>query len=191
MSHRQTDNSANSNDSSHAEIERLLTEGVSLDQPAVSPASPPSRQKDDEENDKNNDVHKESDLQGALGLYAEAAQDMATAALELSLGRHFACADFCNQAAEKAAQAVSLLRFGRRSMYDHDLRTLGARVGAPEDIQNEMALLSPFHPEAFYANTPPEEADEVINADQANSYVKSARQVLRWARGIVLGAYHS
>ncbi len=191
MSHRQTDKSANSNDSSRAEIERLLTEGVSLDQPAVSPASPPSRQKDDEENNENNDVHLEGDLQGALGLYAEAAQDMATAALELSLGRHFACADFCNQAAEKAAQAVSLLRFGRRSMYDHDLRALGARVGAPEDIQNEMALLSPFHPEAFYADTPPEEADEVINADQANSYVKSARQVLRWARGIVLGAYHS
>jgi HEPN domain-containing protein len=188
MSHRQTDNSADSNDSSHAEIERLLTQGVSFDQSAVSPASPPSQQKDDEENNDNNDVHLEGDLQGALGLYAEAAQDMATAALELGLGRHFACADFCNQATEKAAQAVSLLRFGRRSMYDHDLRTLGARVGAPEDIQNEMALLSPFHPEAFYANTPPEEADEVINADQANSYVKSARQVLRWARGIVLGA---
>ena len=189
MSQQQTDNSANSNDSSHEEIERLLTEGVSLDQPAVSPATPPSRHEDDnDENDENNDVHQEGDLQGALGLYAEAAQDMATAAVELGLGRHFACADFCNQAAEKAAQAVSLLRFGRRSMYDHDLRSLGARVGAPEDIQNEMALLSPFHPEAFYANTPPEEADEVINADQANSYVKSARQVLRWARGIVLGA---
>jgi HEPN domain-containing protein len=187
MSQQQTDNSANSNGSKHEDIERLLTEGVSLDQAAVSPATPSSQHIDDEENDENNDVHKDGDLQGALGLYAEAAQDMATAALELSLGRHFACADFCNQAAEKAAQAVSLLRFGRRSMYDHDLRALGARVGAPEDIQNEMALLSPFHPEAFYADTPPEEADEVINADQANSYVKSARQVLRWARGIVLG----
>ena len=76
MSHRQTDKSANSNDSSRAEIERLLTEGVSLDQPAVSPASPPSRQKDDEENNENNDVHLEGDLQGALGLYAEAAQDL-------------------------------------------------------------------------------------------------------------------
>ena len=113
---------------------------------------------------------------------------MATASVELGLGRHFACADYCNQVAEKAAQAVSLLRFGHRSMYDHDLRTLGVAVGAPAEIQHEMATLSPFHPEAFYMNTPPEEADEVINADQASSYVKSARQVLRWARGIVLSA---
>ena len=179
MSHKQTDDSANSDNSHFEEIERLLTEGVSLDQPAVSPASPPAEASYPAN-------QSGGDLQGAIGLYAEAAQDMATAALELSLGRHFACADYCNQAAEKAAQSVSLLRFGRCSMYDHDLRTLGATVGAPEDIQNEMAILSPFHPEAFYVNTPPEEADEVINADQADSYVKSARQVLRWARGIVL-----
>ena len=176
MSQKQSNNSANSDDDSYQELERLLTEGVSLNQPAASPASSRQLHEDD------------GDLQGALGLYAEAAQDMATASLELSLGRHFACADYCNQVAEKAAQAVSLLRFGRRSMYDHDLLTLGSAVGAPEEIQNEMATLSPFHPESFYADTPPEEADEVINADQANSYVKSARQVLRWARGIVLGA---
>lgn len=179
MSHRQTDNSANPGNGHDEDIERLLTEGVSLDQPAVLPAAPPIEAAY---------LANQSggDLQGAIGLYAEAAQDMATAALELSLGRHFACADFCNQATEKAAQSISLLRFGRRSMYDHDLRTLGATVGAPENIQNEMAILSPFHPEAFYVDTPPEEADEVINADQANSYVKSARQVMRWARGIVL-----
>jgi|SRR5947209_2066397 len=173
MSQKQSNNS---DDNSYHELKRLLTEGVSLDQPAASPSSPGQLHEDD------------GDLQGALGLYAEAAQDMATASLERSLGRHFACADYCNQVAEKAAQAVSLLRFGRRSMYDHDLRTLGTAVGAPEEIQNEMATLSPFHPESFYADTPPEEADEVINEDQANSYIKSARKVLRWARGIVLAA---
>jgi hypothetical protein len=48
--------------------------------------------------------------------------------------------------------------------------------------------LTPFHPEAFYADTPPEEADEVINAEQASSYMKSARTILRWARSIVLSA---
>ena len=184
MSQRQNGNSANADDSSIEELKQLLSEGVSLDQPAVSPVSPRSKNTDD---DGDKEVTHGGDTQGAIGLYAEAAQDMATASLELSLGRHFACADYCNQAAEKAAQAVSLLRFGRRSMYDHDLSTLGATVGAPEEIQNEMARLSPFHPEAFYADTPPEEADEVISAYQADSYVKSARQVLRWARGIVLG----
>ncbi len=170
---------------SDAELERLLIEGVSLTQESVLPPSRPFKNEDDDEN---TDVPSGGDIQGALGLYAEAAQDMATAGVELGLGRHFACADFCNQAAEKAAQSVSLLRSGRRSTYDHDLRTLGALVGAPEEIQDEMAILTPFHPEAFYAGTPPEEADEVINAEQASSYIQSARRVLRWARAIVLNA---
>jgi HEPN domain-containing protein len=170
---------------SDAELERLLLEGISLTQET---AQPPLRSFKDGDDDENNDVPSGGDIQGALGLFAEAAQDMATAGVELGLGRHFACADFCNQAAEKAAQSVSLLRFGRRSMYDHDLRALGALVGAPEEIQEEMAILTPFHPEAFYAGTPPEEADEVINAEQASSYIQSARRVLRWARAIVLNA---
>ena len=170
---------------SDAELERLLIDGVSLAQETVPP---PSRSYKPGDDDEDIDVLPGSDLQGALGLFAEAAQDMATAGVELGLGRHFACADFCNQAAEKAAQSVSLLRFGRRSMYDHDLRALGASVGAPEEIQEEMAILTPFHPEAFHAETPPEEADEVISAEQASSYIQSARRVLRWARAIVLNA---
>ena len=116
---------------SDEELERLLENGVSLSQPTVLPRSQPYKYKDEDEDD---EVSTEGDLQGALGLFAEAAQDMATSGVELGLGRHFACADFCNQAAEKATQSVSLLRFGRRSMYDHDLRALGVLVGAPDEI---------------------------------------------------------
>lgn len=176
---------SNSADDSNDDLERLLVEGVSLTQPTVSPSSSEIRRSNDEEDA---EVFQESDVQGAIGLFAEATQDAATAGLELGLGRHFACVDYCNQAAEKAAQAVSLLRFGRRSMYNHDLRNLGEMVGAPLPIQEDMAQLTPFHPEAFYANTPPEEADEVISAEQANGYLQCARRVLRWARSIVLAA---
>ncbi len=167
------------------ELERLLEEGVSLTQETALPPSTLYQHRDDDEDTA---VQSDSDLQGALGLFAEAAQDMATSGVELGLGRHFACADFSNQAAEKATQSVSLLRFGRRSMYDHDLRALGALVGAPEEILEELAILTPFHPEAFHLETPPEEADEVISAEQASSYIQSARHVLRWARAIVLNA---
>jgi HEPN domain-containing protein len=179
--------------SNQEELERLLVEGVSIPhQPGSIPApgSPPisPESKDEEDVDEDADVLKSGDIQGAIGLFAEAAQDMATAGVELGLGRHFACADFCNQAAEKAAQAVSLFRFGRKSMYDHDLGALGALVGASEDIQEEMAVLTPFHPETFYANTPPEDADAVIDAGQASAYMQNARHVLRWARHIILDA---
>jgi HEPN domain-containing protein len=194
----------NSDDDTQEELERLLTEGIgsayvfpeereggflrqTSAQSGMGDQKIGSSSAGDDE-DENTDVRTNGDLQGALGLFAEATQDMATAGVELGLGRHFACVDFCNQAVEKAAQAVSLLRFGRRSMYDHDLRALGALVGAPLEIQDEMALLTPFHPEAFYADTPPEEADEVINAEQASGYVQHARHVLKWAKNIVLYA---
>jgi len=189
MSQMYSGNSANFDDGEPDELEQLLVQGVTLDSPSdtVSPVVPRYHHADEEEDDvmeanSGNNRVGGGDFQGAAGLFAEAAQDMATASLE------FACADFCNQAAEKAAQAVSLLRFARRSTYDHDLATLGALVGAPAEIQDEMATLTPFHPESFYVDTPPEEADEVISAEQAATYVQSARHVLRWARGIILNA---
>ncbi len=191
MSYMHTGHSADANDANDGndeDLERLLVEGVSLTSPIHSPSasSVPARRTEEDEEDE--EVTLESDVQGAIGLFAEAAQDTATAGLELGLGRHFACVDYCNQAAEKAAQAVSLLRFGRRSMYNHDLRTLGEMVGAPPDVQDDMAQLTPFHPEAFYADTPPEEADDVIDAEQASNYLQCARRVVRWAKRIVLEA---
>ena len=176
-------------DSNEDDLEQLLLQEIHLtnrDEALLPPAHKSSHFSDEDEEDENIEVPMGSDIQGAFGLFAEGTQDMATASLELNLGRHFACVDYCNQAVEKAAQAVSLLRFGRRMPYDHDLGALGAAVGAPETIQRDMDALTPFHPEAFYADTPPEEADEVISAEQARDYVQKARQVLRWARQIVL-----
>jgi HEPN domain-containing protein len=183
----------------HEDLEQFLLHGIRSQEPApgeTTPASTSGRARFsfaqlsqstiEDEDESEEEVSMDSDVQGALGLYAEAAQDLATAGLELGLGRHFACVDYCNQVAEKAAQAVSLLRQGHRAMYDHDLRALGAAVGAPVEVQEDMATLTPFHPEAFYAETPPEEADEVINAEQASAYIETARRVLRWARGIIL-----
>ena len=178
------------NGESEEDLERLLSEGVTFDEDTEAlvqhyTSSPLSTI--DEEDDIE-DAPIGGDLQGALAVFAEAAQDMATAGVELGLGRHFACADFCNQAAEKAVQSVAMLRFGRRMAYNHDLRALGTSVNAPPDIRDALETLTPFHPETFYAETPPEEADEVISAEQASTYIQTARTILRWARTIVLSA---
>jgi len=170
------------------ELERILLEGVSLTslaQPVLSADSRAAKSSSSEE-EEDSQKYPDTDIQGSLGLFAEASQDMATATVELGLGRHFACVDYCNQVVEKAAQAVSLRCFGRRSTYNHDLRALGALVGAPKEIQDEMDKLTSFHPEAFYIDTPPEEADEVINTEQASAYIQNARKVLRWTKSIVL-----
>jgi len=175
------------NGENEEDLALLLSQEVTLDEDTQAIIAHTTSTREDDE-DEAAAVPLTGDIQGALAVFAEAAQDMATATVELSLGRHFACADFCNQAAEKAAQAVSVLRLGRRSPYDHDLRALGVAVGAPATIQNELAILTPFHPEAFYVNTPPEEADEIISAEQASEYVQHARTILRWTRNIVLSA---
>lgn len=122
----------------------------------------------------------------ALSIFAEAAQDMASAGLERAIGRHFACADICNQVVEKSFQAVSMLRNGHRLAYDHDLRALGEAVGAPSAVLEDAAALSPYHPEAYYAETPPEEADQTISAEEADVLMQRARRVLRWARSVVV-----
>jgi HEPN domain-containing protein len=191
-------NPEDSDESTQEELEQLLLHGTSSRKPVTTThgeAAAPTHPRFSytqaysgalEEENEDEEVALNSDVQGALGLFAEATQDLATAGLELALGRHFACVDYCNQAAEKAAQAVSLLRQGHRVMYDHDLRALGAAAGAPAEVQEEMATLTPFHPAAFYAETPPEEADEMISAVQASEYIQTARRVLRWARGIIL-----
>ena len=186
MSQQQDDDRAFSYDED--DLERQLLEGVSSSTPSALPAqseSSASASLNDSDSAEDREVGSDR-FQEALALFAEAAQDMATAGVELGLGRHFACVDFCNQVAEKSAQAVSVLRFGQRSVYNHDLQELGITVGAPEQIQQAMARLSPFHPEVFYVETAPEDADEVISAEQANGYMLSARAVLNWARSIVL-----
>lgn len=187
------DGPAYPDESTQDELEQLLFHGPRTQQAAVSagdhsvlphPSYTPLYSHEAETEEEG--IAMNSDVQGALGLYAEATQDLATAGLELALGRHFACVDYCNQAVEKAAQAVNLFHQGHRRMYNHDLRALGAAVGAPADIQDDMATLTPFHPEAFYAQTPPEVADEAISAEEAREHTQTARRVLRWARGIIL-----
>src|SRR5205823_10913518 len=87
----------NSDDSSLDELERLLVEGVSLTQVPVSTGSPASpllqREEDDEdgegeEGEEGGEGSPGSDVQGAIGLFAEAAQDMATAGVELRSEEH-------------------------------------------------------------------------------------------------------
>lgn len=173
------------------DLEQLLVQGITLqdvrgDRPTPSLIVGGTITAPNDEEDDVPDAPIDGDLQGAIAFFAEASQDMATATVELSLGRHFACADFCNQAVEKATQSIAMLRFGHRIAYNHDLRALGQAVDAPLAIQDALAVLTPFHPEAFYMDTPPEEADEVISAEQASSYIQTARTVMRWVRNMVL-----
>ena len=122
----------------------------------------------------------------ALGVWAEAAQDMASAGLAAGMGATYNCADLCNQVAEKALQALYILRNDRRAPYNHDLRALGELVDAPPEILADLDVLTPYHPEGFLAGRTPEEADDEITGETATDLMARARAVLRWARQYVM-----
>lgn len=123
----------------------------------------------------------------ALSIFAEATQDLVTAGLEQSLGRTFACADSCNQSAEKSLQSIHVARYGRRAPFDHDLRRLGTLVDTPVECLDALEALTPYHPETFYTHTAPELADDAVLPEEAAACIQRARMVQRWARDIVVG----
>jgi HEPN domain-containing protein len=120
----------------------------------------------------------------ALGIYAEAAQDLTSAGLALAAGNLYNCADLCNQVAEKVLQAIYVLRHGSRAPYDHDLVALGRLVAAPPEILDDLAALTPYHPAAYLAERSVEEADDAVG-EQATELMRHARQVRQWARPII------
>jgi HEPN domain-containing protein len=125
-------------------------------------------------------------VEEALGIWAEAAQDMSSAGLALASGNMFNCADLCNQVAEKALQAVYVLTHDSRAPYDHTLRPLGELVGAPPEVLADLDALTPYYPETFFAHTPPDLADDAVDGETAADLMARARRVLRWARAPVM-----
>ena len=122
----------------------------------------------------------------ALSMFAEAAQDLASAGLSNAAGMHYNCADLCNQAAEKTLQAVYVATHTARAPYDHDLRALGMLVDAPEEILSDLDALTPFHPSIFLERIDAEQADEEVGGDIASDLLVKARAVMRWARPFLL-----
>jgi len=121
----------------------------------------------------------------ALGIYAEAAQDLTSAGLAQAAGNLYNCADLCNQVAEKALQAVYVLHHDARAPFDHDLHALGETVGVPPELLDDLAVLSGYHPETFLAERSVEEADDEVG-ETASELLQRARRVMRWARPHVL-----
>lgn len=123
----------------------------------------------------------------ALGIYAEAAQDLSSAGLAQAAGNLYNCADLCNQVAEKILQAVYVLHHDARAPYNHDLRALGALVGAPPEILDDLDVLNLYHPSIFLAHRTVEQADDEVGGDTASDLIQRTRRILRWARPLVLG----
>jgi HEPN domain-containing protein len=126
-------------------------------------------------------------LDEALGIYAEAAQDLSSAGLAQAAGNLYNCADLCNQVAEKVLQAIYVRNHDSRAPYNHDLRALGELVGAPPEILADLDVLNLYHPSIFLAHRTVEQADDEVSGETASELIQRTRRVLRWARPIIFG----
>lgn len=126
-------------------------------------------------------------LDEALGIYAEAAQDLASAGLAQAAGNLYNCADLCNQVAEKVLQSLYVLHHDSRAPYAHDLRALGELVSAPNDILDDLEVLTAYHPGAFLTERTVEEADDAVG-DGATDLIQRTRRIQRWARPFILNS---
>ena len=128
-------------------------------------------------------------LDEALGIWAEAAQDLSSAGLALAASNYYNCADLSNQVAEKALQSVYVLTHDSRATYDHDLRALGELVSAPPTVLDTLDTLTPYHPANYLTSDMPAElADDAVGPDKAQQLLDNARKVYRWARQMVFAA---
>ena len=125
-------------------------------------------------------------LDEALSMYAEAAQDLASAGMSNAAGLHYNAADLANHATEMTLQALYALSHDSRAPYDHNLRTLGELVGAPQDILADLDALTPYHPSIFLEKVDAEMADDEVGGDTADDLLKRARRVMKWARPTLL-----
>jgi HEPN domain-containing protein len=122
----------------------------------------------------------------AIGMVAEAAQDLASAGLAHAAGNLYNCADLCNQVAEKALQAVHVARYDRRAPYDHNLRTLGETVNVPAEMLPTLDTLTTYYPETFLGDRLPEDADLDMVGVDLDSLIARTRAIVQWARKLVL-----
>jgi HEPN domain-containing protein len=134
-----------------------------------------------------NEANGKMSLDEALGMYAEAAQDLVSASLAQAAGNLYNCADLCNQVAEKVLQSVYVLHHDSRAPYAHDLRALGELVDAPPEILEELEVLSPYHPSAFLQDRTVDEADLAVG-NSASDLLLKTRKIVRWARPIILAS---
>src|SRR5690349_13481485 len=114
-------------------------------------------------------------LDEALGIWAEAAQDLSSAGLALAASNYYNCADLANQVAEKSLQAVYVLNHDARATYDHDLRALGTLVSAPSELLETLDTLTPYHPANYLTDDLPAElADDAVGPDKAQELLDNA-----------------
>lgn len=114
-------------------------------------------------------------------LWAQALEDLDTARALIEAGRYYASVFFSEQAAEKALKALFIERM-RRPLFTHDLTELAEELGAPEEIYEAAAELSPDYVTTRYPNAANAIPAKIYTRKSAEEHLKYGERIIGWVR---------
>ncbi|MBU2100361.1 HEPN domain-containing protein [Candidatus Micrarchaeota archaeon] len=109
-----------------------------------------------------------------------AEDDLETARILFEKETYYACAFYCQQAAEKALKAVYIMQ-KKKSSELHNLISIARELNAPEEIISACKRLNPHYIQTRYpdaANAIPKDA---YDEDIAEELLEKAKEVFTWS----------
>ncbi len=118
----------------------------------------------------------------SAGWWQQALEDLRTAETLATTERHYACAFFCHQAAEKALKALFIESQRQPAPPTHTLPTLGRAVGVPPPLLSALRRLNL----AYVTTRCPDAANgipaQMYDEETSAVHLTDARQVVAWVR---------
>ncbi|MFQ5801948.1 MAG: HEPN domain-containing protein [Candidatus Methylomirabilales bacterium] len=114
-------------------------------------------------------------------LLGQAEEDLETARVTVEHGRYYAAAFFAQQAAEKGLKALYLL-MRREPTFTHDLSRIAEQLGAPVEVREDAADLTPEYLITRYPNAANAVPAKLYTKRKAEASLERARRIMGWVK---------
>ncbi len=120
--------------------------------------------------------------QEARDWWQQGLEDLETAKALAQAERHYACAFFCQQAAEKVLKALFIESQRQSPPLTHTLPTLGRKLGASAPLLTALRRLNLAYTTTRYPDAANGIPAELFDQDSSTSYLTDAQKVVDWVR---------
>ncbi len=118
----------------------------------------------------------------SAGWWQQAVEDLHTAEMLANAERHYACAFFCQQAAEKALKALLIESLRQPVPPTHTLPTLGQALGVPSSLMSALRRLNLAYITTRYPDAANGIPAQMYDEETSAVHLADARKVVAWIR---------
>lgn len=112
--------------------------------------------------------------------WAQAAEDLKTAELNIGIQRYYASVFFAQQAGEKALKALFIERKKRLPPRGHNMLDLTRALDAPKTVTEAAAELNPEYTVTRYPNAAKGIPEQMFNKRSAVTHLRAAKVIYQW-----------